>query len=359
MRSLITLKALTYAPTGGHRRRARRPRCPSSSAACATGTTATAGCATPRSRSTRSWSGGYTEEATCLARVAACAPWPGRPSQLQIMYGLAGERRLTEMELPWLPGYEGSKPVRIGNARIEQHQLDVYGEVMDALHARAAVRIAPSEDAWRMQRGLMEFLESDWQEPDEGIWEVRGPRRQFTHSKVMAWVAFDRAVKSVEEFGLEGGASSAGGASASEIHDQVCRRVSIRDVNSFVQYYGRSDLDASLLMMPLVGFLPATDPRMRGTVDCIQRRLDRNGFVDRYAPDPHVDGLPAGEGAFLLCTFWLADNLALQGRYDEAKDAVRTASGAAQRCRAAVRAIRSRSASAGRKLPSGVLHMLA
>jgi GH15 family glucan-1,4-alpha-glucosidase len=170
-----------------------------------------------------------------------------------------------------------------------------------------------------VQRALLDFLETDWQRPDEGIWEVRGPRRQFTHSKVMAWVAMDRAVKSVEEFGLKGEASK-WRRLRSQIHEDVCRQGFDPGLNSFVQYYGSKEPDASLLMLPLVGFLQATDPRMRGTVDYIQQRLVRDGFVDRYAPAPHVDGLPAGEGSFLLCTFWLADNLALQGRYDEARE---------------------------------------
>ena len=317
VRSLITLKALTYAPTGG---------------IVAAATTSLPECI----GGVRNWDyrycwlrdatftlyslmvGGYTEEASAWREwlVNAVA---GTPSTLQIMYGLAGERRLTELELPWLPGYEGSSPVRIGNAAHRQHQLDVYGEVMDSLHLARRSGLPPSENAWRIQRGLLDFLESDWHKPDEGIWEVRGPRRQFTHSKVMAWVAMDRAVKSVEEFGLEGDASK-WRRLRSEIHEDVCREGFDPAVNSFVQYYGSQEPDASLLMLPLVGFLPATDPRMRGTVDYIQRRLVRNGFVDRYIPARHVDGLPEGEGAFLLCTFWLADNLALQGRYDEARD---------------------------------------
>jgi GH15 family glucan-1,4-alpha-glucosidase len=317
VRSLMTLKALTYAPTGG---------------IVAAATTSLP----ERIGGVRNWDyrycwlrdatftlyalmvGGYTEEASAWREwlVNAVA---GTPSTLQIMYGLAGERRLAEFELPWLPGYEGSSPVRIGNAAHRQHQLDVYGEVMDSLHLARRSGLPPSENAWQIQRGLLDFLESDWHKPDEGIWEVRGPQRQFTHSKVMAWVAMDRAVKSVEEFGLEGEASK-WRRLRSEIYEDVCREGFDPGVNSFVQYYGSKEPDASLLMMPLVGFLPATDPRMRGTVDLIQQRLVRNGFVDRYAPDPHVDGLPAGEGAFLLCTFWLADNLALQGRYDEARD---------------------------------------
>jgi GH15 family glucan-1,4-alpha-glucosidase len=317
VRSLITLKALTYAPTGG---------------IVAAATTSLP----ERVGGVRNWdyrycwlrdatftlyslmTGGYTEEA-CAWREWLVNAVAGTPSTLQIMYGLAGERRLTELELPWLPGYEGSSPVRIGNAAHRQHQLDVYGELMDALHLARRSGLPPSENAWRVQRALLDFLETDWQKPDEGIWEVRGPRRQFTHSKVMAWVAMDRAVKSVEEFGLKGEASK-WRQLRSQIHEDVCRKGFDPTLNSFVQYYGSKEPDASLLMLPLVGFLPATDPRMRGTVDYIQRRLVRNGFVDRYLPVPQVDGLPPGEGSFLLCTFWLADNLALQGRYGEATE---------------------------------------
>jgi len=208
--------------------------------------------------------------------------------------------------------------VRIGNAAAGQHQLDVYGEVMDALHVARRAGLEPSENAWRVQRALLQFLEADWQHPDEGIWEVRGPRRHFTHSKVMAWVAMDRAVKAVDQFGLPGDRKK-WQRIRDEIHDQVCRKGFDADMNCFVQYYGCKQVDASLLMLPLVGFLPATDPRMVGTVEAIQQRLSRDGFLDRYATLPEIDGLPPGEGVFLLCTFWLADNLALQGRRDEAR----------------------------------------
>jgi GH15 family glucan-1,4-alpha-glucosidase len=262
--------------------------------------------------------GGYTQEADAWRQwlVKAVA---GTPSTVHIMYGLAGERRLTELELPWLPGYENSRPVRTGNAAYSQHQLDVYGEIMDALDVARRSGLQPDENSWRVQRELMRFLETDWQRPDEGIWEVRGPRRQFTHSKVMAWVAADRAVKAVEEFGLPGDLGR-WQKLRRDIHDQVCREGFNTGVNAFVQYYGSREPDASLLMLPLVGFLPATDPRMVGTVDYIQRLLVRDGLVDRYITQPEVDGLPEGEGAFLLCTFWLADNLSLQGRHAEARE---------------------------------------
>ena len=315
MRSLITLKALTYAPTGG--------------------IVAAATTSLPEQLGgVRNWdyrycwlrdatfalyalmTGGYVDEARAWRDwlINAVA---GTPSQIQIMYGLAGERRLTELELDWLPGYEGSAPVRIGNAAANQHQLDVYGEVMDALHFARRAGLEPSENAWRVQRALIHFLETEWREPDEGIWEVRGPRRHFVHSKVMAWVAMDRAVKAVEQFD-QPGELNRWKRVRQEIHDQVCREGFDAEINSFVQYYGSKQVDASLLMLPLVGFVCADDPRMIGTVRAIQQRLTRDGLLDRYTTDPQVDGLPAGEGTFLLCTFWLADNLALQGRHDEA-----------------------------------------
>jgi GH15 family glucan-1,4-alpha-glucosidase len=316
MRSLITLKALTYAPTGGI------------VAAATTSLPEQIG-------GVRNWdyrfcwvrdatfslysliSNGYTAEALAwrewLLRAVA-----GNPAELNIMYGLAGERRLTEMELDWLPGYEDSRPVRIGNAAWRQFQLDVFGELTDVLHVARRAGLDADENSWRVQRKLMEHLETAWREPDEGIWEVRGPRRHFTHSKVMAWVAFDRMVKAVERFGDDGPADR-WRALRDAVHDEVCRRGYDASRNTFVQFYGGADLDASLLMIPLVGFLPADDPRVAGTVAAIERELITDGFVARYPTHPSVDGLPAGEGAFLACTFWLADNYMLLGRHSEAR----------------------------------------
>jgi GH15 family glucan-1,4-alpha-glucosidase len=317
LRSLITLKALTYTPTGGI------------VAAATTSLPEWPG-------GVRNWDyrfcwirdatftlyalmmGGYADEALAwrewLLRAVA-----GNPTQIQIMYGLAGERRLTELELPWLPGYGGAKPVRIGNAAHRQLQLDIFGEVSDALHVARQEGLQDDENAWRVQRQLLEYLESIWNQPDEGIWEVRGPRRHFTHSKVMAWVALDRAIKGVERFGLQG-AVDRWRRLRETIHDEVCRKGFDPARNTFVQYYGAKEVDASLLMLPLVGFLPPTDPRVRGTVEAIERELVRDGFVARYPTIPEVDGLPRGEGVFLACTFWLADNLALLGRHQEARE---------------------------------------
>jgi GH15 family glucan-1,4-alpha-glucosidase len=316
VRSLITLKALTYAPTGG---------------LVAAATTSLP----ERLGGVRNWdyrycwlrdatfalyalmSGGYVEEARAwrewLVRAVA-----GKPAQARMLYGVGGERLLPEWELGWLPGYEGSAPVRIGNAASRQFQLDVFGEVMDALHSARRVGLPPDENAWRVQQALVAFVESAWKEPDEGIWEVRGPRRHFTHSKIMAWVALDRAVKAVERFGLAGAVERWRGV-RDAIHAEVCEHGFDPTLNAFVQFYGAPLLDASLLMIPLVGFLPPDDPRVRGTVAAVQERLMSGGFVLRYETTPDVDGLPPGEGAFLPCTLWLADNLALQGRYVEAR----------------------------------------
>ena len=237
---------------------------------------------------------------------------------MNILYGVYGERRLSELELDWLPGYENSKPVRIGNAAYQQVQLDVFGEVMDAMHLALRSGIDPDEDAWRTMEALLDFLESNWQKPDEGIWEIRGPRRNFTHSKVMVWVAFDRIIKVIEQFGMDGPVDRYRTLRA-EIHDQVCQRGFNSNRNSFVQHYDTEELDASLLMIPLVGFLPADDPRVAGTVAAIEKDLLANGFVRRYLTHSGVDGLPPGEGAFLPCTFWLVDNYKLLGRQAEAE----------------------------------------
>ena len=236
------------------------------------------------------------------------------------MYGVAGERRLTEVELPWLSGYEGSRPVRIGNDASNQLQLDVYGEVVDALHLARVKGLEASDDAWAMTSKVFDWLESGWRETDQGIWEVRGPRRHFTHSKVMAWVAFDRAVKAVEKLGRDGPVDR-WRAARDAIKADVLEHGYNADVGAFVQYYGSDRLDASLLLIPLVGFLPARDERMVGTVEAIQRDLLRDGFVERYRADVEnvdVDGLPPGEGVFLPCSFWLVAVLARLGRLDEA-----------------------------------------
>ena len=260
---------------------------------------------------------GFVDEAEAwrawLVRAVA-----GSPDDLQIMYGVAGERRLDEYEVPWLPGYENSAPVRVGNAAAGQVQLDVYGEVMDALYVARKAGLAYDERSWSIECAMVRHLETIWNEPDDGIWEVRGGRRHFTHSKVMAWVAFDRAVRSATEFGLEGPVEHWKQV-RDAIHDQVCARGFDAAQNSFVQSYGSSALDASLLLIAIVGFLPPEDPRIRGTLAAIETGLLRDGLVLRYDTGDSKDGLPPGEGAFLACTFWLADNYLLQDRVDEAQ----------------------------------------
>jgi GH15 family glucan-1,4-alpha-glucosidase len=318
VRSLITLKALIYQPTGG---------------IVAAPTTSLP----ERLGGVRNWdyrycwlrdatytlyallTAGYKEEAAAwrdwLIRAVA-----GDPAQLQIMYGMAGERRLTELELTWLPGYEGSSPVRTGNAAWHQLQLDVFGEVMDTLHQARRVGMKTNERGWAIQSSIMEYLETKWKEPDEGIWEVRGPRRHFTHSKVMAWVAMDRMVRDIETFHLPGEVDRWRRIRA-DIHKEVCEKGFDLSRNTFTQYYGSRQLDASLLMIPLVGFLAPNDSRVDGTVKAIEQQLLHDGLVRRYSQEKSddVDGLPAGEGTFLACSFWLADTYAIQGRRKDAE----------------------------------------
>jgi GH15 family glucan-1,4-alpha-glucosidase len=316
VRSLITLKALTYAPTGGI------------VAAATTSLPEQIG-------GVRNWDyricwlrdatfslyalmrGGYVEEARAWRRwlVRAIA---GTPSQANIMYGLAGERRLAELELHWLPGYEGSRPVRIGNAAYTQFQLDVFGEVAAALHLARSSGLEADADAWNVERELARFVESAWKEPDEGIWEVRGARRHFTHSKVMAWLAMDRFIASAEQFGLEAPLERWRRVRA-EIHEDVCRNGYDAGRGTFVQYYGSKAVDASLVMIPLVGFLPPRDPRVLGTLQTVERELMVDGLLMRYRTTPEVDGLPPGEGVFIACTLWYANALTLLDRHDEAR----------------------------------------
>jgi len=238
--------------------------------------------------------------------------------QMQIMYGIGGERRLTEFELAELPGYAASRPVRIGNAASGQLQLDVYGEFLDSLYLARRKGLEKSVAGWELGRALVDHLEKIWTEPDEGIWEIRGPRRPFVHSKVMAWLAVDRAVRMMQEFGAQGPLNR-WVQLRSDIHDEVCRLGFSRELNSFVQYYGGKELDASLLLLPLVGFLPPEDPRVQGTVAAIESNLMQDGLVARYNTRSSVDGLAGNEGSFLACSFWMVDNYFLQGRIDKAR----------------------------------------
>jgi GH15 family glucan-1,4-alpha-glucosidase len=318
LRSLITLKALTFLPTGGI------------VAAPTTSLPELFG-------GVRNWDyrfcwvrdatltlhslldAGYRDEARewreWLLRAVA-----GSPSKLNIVYGLRGERRLPELELPWLSGYERSVPVRTGNAAYNQFQLDIFGEVADTLYQCRQAGLGPAHDEGEdVAQVLLEFLETGWERPDEGIWEMRGPQRHFVHSKMMAWVAVDRAIKSAEQ-GWFSGDIPQWKTLRNRIHEQVCLEGFDTRLNSFVQFYGSQHLDASLLMMPMVGFLPPDDLRVVGTVKAIETHLMEGGFVGRYSQDAQVDGLPHGENSFLACSFWLADNYVLQGRYQEATD---------------------------------------
>jgi GH15 family glucan-1,4-alpha-glucosidase len=261
--------------------------------------------------------GGYADEAVAFRDFMLRAA-TGEPAKVQIMYGVGGERRLAEYELPELPGYEGSSPVRVGNAASDQFQLDVYGEVMAVAYVAALRLGAMQKRLWPRWRAIVDYVETIWREPDDGIWEARGPRRHYTYSKVMAWVVFDRAIRLVERFDLAAPVQRWARV-RDEIHKEVCERGYDAERNTFTQYYGSRELDASTLTIPLHGFLPATDERVTGTIDAVWRELGADGFVARYSTDETDDGLPGSEGQFLACSFWLVSALAQAGRGDDAR----------------------------------------